>query len=162
MKYLGGMLAAAAMALSSALAGDLEDGMEAYDGGDYALALAAWTRAAAAGQADAMTAIAGLYAGGTGVARDPGLALTWYRRGARLGDATSQLNLGDMIARGQGQDRDPVEASMWLGLAAGQGNRWAAERKRGLARTMTPAEVAEAERRIGEWRPLEARGGPSE
>ena len=47
MKILGpwrGMLAAAALALSlsPALAGDLEDGMEAYDGGDYALALAAW------------------------------------------------------------------------------------------------------------------------
>ena len=153
MKYLCAMFVAAAMALSPALAGDLEDGMEAYDGGDYALALAAWTRAAAAGQADAMTAIAGLYATGTGVTRDSRAALTWYRRGARLGDATSQLNLGDMIARGQGQERDPVEASMWLGLAAGQGNRWAAERKRGLARTMTPAEVAEAERRIGEWRP---------
>ena len=154
MKYICATLAAAAVALALApvLAGDLEDGMEVYDGGDYALALAAWTRAAAAGQADAMTAIADFYASGTGVARDSGLALTWYRRAARLGDATGQLNLGDMIARGQGQERDPVEASMWLGLAAGQGNRWAAERKRKLARTMTPDQVAEAERRIGEWR----------
>ncbi len=79
MKFLSGrrgMLAAAAMALalSPALAGDLEDGMEAYDGGDYALAVAAWTRAAAAGQADAMTAIAGLYENGTGVTRDPALS----------------------------------------------------------------------------------------
>ena len=78
MKYLSALLAAAAMALalSPALAGDLEDGMEAYDGGDYVLALAAWTRAAAAGQADAMTAIAGLYANGTGVAQDSRAALT--------------------------------------------------------------------------------------
>ena len=152
MKYIQATLVVALMAIAPALAGDLEDGMEAYDGGDYALALAAWTRAAAAGQADAMTAIAGLHATGTGVARDSRKALTWYRRGARLGEVTSQLNLGDMIARGQGQERDPVEASMWLGLAAGQGNRWAAERKRELDRTMTPAQVALAERRIGEWK----------
>ncbi len=148
----GYLAAAMALALSPALAGDLEDGMEAYDGGDYAQVLAAWTRAAAAGQADAMVAIADLYASGAGVARDPARALAWYRRAANLGDATGQLKLGDMIARRLGQDRDPVEASMWLGLAAGQGNRWAAERRRELARTMTPDQVDEAERRIGEWR----------
>lgn len=152
MKTLIAMVAALFMALAPALAGELEDGMEAYDGGDYALALAAWTRAAAAGRADAMVAIAGLYAGGTGVARDSKIALIWYRRGARLGDVAGQLNLGDMIARGLGQERDPVKASMWLGLAAAQGNLWAAERKRGLDRILTPAQVAEADRRIGEWR----------
>lgn len=152
MKTLIAMVAALFMALAPALAGELEDGMEAYDGGDYALALAAWTRAAAAGRADAMVAIAGLYAGGTGVTMDSKIALIWYRRGARLGDVAGQLNLGDMIARGLGQERDPVEASMWLGLAAAQGNLWAAERKRGLDRILTPAQVAEADRRIGEWR----------
>lgn len=152
MKTLLAMAAAAVMALAPALAGDLEDGMEAYDGGDYTLALAAWTRAAAAGRADAMVAIAGLYAGGTGVARDSKVALIWYRRGARLGDVAGQLNLGDMIARGQGQERDPVAASMWLGLAAAQGNLWAAERKRKVDRTLTADQAAEADRRIGEWR----------
>jgi TPR repeat protein len=152
MKTLLAMLAALFMALAPALVGDLEDGMEAYDGGDYAQALAAWTRAAAAGRADAMTALAGLYENGTGVARDSKTALIWYRRGARLGDVASQFNLGDMIARGQGQERDPVEASMWLGLAAAQGNLWAAERKRELDRTLTADQAAEADRRIGEWR----------
>ena len=63
-----------------------------------------------------------------------------------------QLNLGDMIARGKVQERDPVEASMWLGLAAAQGNLWAAERKREVDRTLTPAQAAEAGRRIGDWR----------
>ena len=103
------MLVAAAMALSlsPALAGDLEDGMEAYDSGDYAQALADWTRAAAAGQADAMVAIADLHANGVGVARDLSLALTWYRRAANLGDTTGQLNLGDMIARGAGTGPGP-------------------------------------------------------
>ena len=100
-----------------------------------------------------MVAIAGVQEGGTGVARDSGAALTWYRRAARLGDETGQLNLGDMIARGQGRDPDPVGASMWLGLAGGQGNLWAAERKRETDRNMTPDQVGEAERRIGEWRP---------
>ena len=152
MKTLCAMAAVLALAIPPALAGDLEDGMEAYDGGDYAQALAAWTRAAAAGRADAMTAIAGLYADGIGVARDSKVALTWYRRGARLGDVASQLNLGDMIARGQGQERDPVEASMWLGLAAAQGNLWAAERKRDLDRTLTAEQAAEADSRIGERR----------
>lgn len=146
-------LSAAWLGTLAAQAGDLEAGTEAYDGGDYATALAAWERAAAAGSADAMNAIANLYAEGEGVRPDGALAAAWYRRAAERGDAIAQLNLGDMYSRGHGIRRDLVEGYLWLGLAAAQGSAWAAERQNKFAAEMTAADIRRAEARIAAWTP---------
>ena len=137
----------------AARAGDLEAATEAYDGGDYATALAAWERAAAAGSIAAMNAIASLHAGGEGVRPDGALAAAWYRRAAERGDAVAQLNLGDMYSRGLGVRRDPVEAYLWLGLAAAQGSAWAADRQNEIAAKMTATDIGRAESRIAAWTP---------
>jgi len=46
---------------------------------------------------------------------------------------------------------------MWLNLAAAQGNRQAAKYagkyRDIIAKLMTPAQIAEAQRRAGKWRP---------
>ncbi|MDP6774734.1 MAG: hypothetical protein QGI63_10715 [Rhodospirillales bacterium] len=146
-------LSAAWLGTSAAQAGDLEAGTEAYDGGEYATALAAWKRAAAAGSIAAMNAIASLHAEGEGVRPDRALAAAWYRRAAERGDAVAQLNLGDMYSRGLGIRRDPVEAYLWLGLAAAQGSAWAAQRQNEIAATMTAADIGRARARIAAWTP---------
>ncbi len=55
-----------------------------------------------------------------------------------------------MCATGKGAD-DAVEAYRWYTLAAGQGVEAADKRRRALAGAMSRTQVAEAERRAGEW-----------
>ena len=128
-----------------AYAGDgLEEGLAAYDQGDYRGALEAWQGAAARGDVASMNAIAGLYDQGEGARRD---SATWYRRSVERGNSVGQLNLGDMYSRGAGVPRDRVEACFWLSLATAQGNAWSANRKKEIAATMMAVEIAAAQSR---------------
>ena len=132
---------------------DFADGLAAYDGGDYASALTEWRTLADEGDAEAQTAIAGLYRYGQGVERDDMEAARWYLRAAEQGEVNAQLNLGEMYAGGLGMPRDPVQAYLWLSLAATQGRAWAAARRDELARTMTAAQIAQARNLIEAWVP---------
>ena len=136
-----------------ASADDFARGLEAYDGGDYAAAVAAWRRAAAVGDTDAMNALANAYQQGQGVRTDPETAVSWYRRAAERGDAVAQMNLGDLASTGHGVKRDAVEAYTWLGIAAAQGNRWARQRRDEVAAELTPNEIAQADARIRDFKP---------
>ena len=124
------------------------DGLRAYDAGDYAATIDAWRPLAEAGNAEAQAGLAGLYADGFGVARDPREAAAWYERAARAGHLVARLNLGDMLARGWGVARDRVAAYAWLELAARQGSFWAAERRDQVALAMSAGEIARARRRV--------------
>jgi len=123
---------------------DFRDGLQAYDGGDYATARSEWLAAAKSGDVDAMNGLGGLYASGFGVRQDFQAAARWYKEAARRGHVTAQLNLGDYYARGRGVKRDLVAAHIWLSLAAKHGNDWAEQRRREIARRMTLPQLAEA------------------
>ena len=137
----------------AAQASDFADGLAAYDGGRYAEAVAAWTRAAETGNTQAMNALASLLARGEGVAPDPAAAARWYRRTAARGDPIGQMNLGDMLSRGFGVGRDPEAAYLWLGLAAKQKKAWAADRQREVGRGLTPNQRQQLDDRITAWKP---------
>jgi TPR repeat protein len=124
------------------------DGLRAYDAGDYAATIDAWRPLAEAGNAEAQAGLAGLYADGFGVARDPREAAAWYERAARAGHLVARLNLGDMLARGWGVARDRVAAYAWLELAARQGSDWAAARRDQIALAMSAGEIELARRRV--------------
>jgi len=132
---------------------DWAQGLESYDGGDYSAALAAWGRAAASGNLDAVNAIADAYRQGVGVLVDPERAAALYRRAAERGNVVAQLNLGDMMGRGIGVGRDAIGAYAWLGLAVEHGNLWAARRQREVARTMTAEQIAIGDGRIRDRTP---------
>ena len=110
--------------------------------------MAAWRPLAEAGDAEAQTALGGLYLAGTGVALDPAEAARWYRLAAEQGDPVAQLNLGDLYSRGHGVGRDLVQAYLWLSLAAAQGRRWADRKRREITPLMTASQRAEADRLI--------------
>ncbi len=132
---------------------DFADGLAAYDAGDYAAAVAEWRPLAEQGDAEAQLALAGLYADGQGVARDPERAVFWYRQAAAQGDAVAQLNLGDHYARGLGVERDLGLAVYWLTLSARQGRLWPKRRIAELERLLTAAERAALERLLAEDAP---------
>jgi TPR repeat protein len=129
------------------------DGLAAYDAGDYAATTRIWRPLAEQGDPTAQTALAGLYRSGAGVARDLAEAARLYRLAAEQGNDDAQLNLGRMYADGVGVERDPVEAYAWLSLAAEQGRAWAEQRRRQIARELTPDQQAAAARLLAERRP---------
>jgi uncharacterized protein len=132
---------------------DYQAGMDAYNHGDFATALREWRPLAEQGDAKAQFSFGLLYENGDGVPRDYAKARQWYEKAAAQGDAKAQLYLGLQSSFGQGVPMDLVEAYMWYSLAAGNGNAHAPGYRNDLSRQMTPAQIAEAQKRAREWKP---------
>lgn len=100
-------------------------GRDAYEQGDYALAIEHWERAAALSHAEAEFRLGAMHDEGTGVEADPARAVEWYRRAAEHGSQRAQFNLGHMYASGRGVEKDEVQAAHWYERAAERGNAYA-------------------------------------
>jgi hypothetical protein len=85
--------------------------------------------------------------------RDYATALRLVRPLAEQGDANAQYNLGVFYDNGLGVPQDKVHAYMWLNLSAAQGREGAAAFRDLIARRMTPAQIAEAQKLAREWKP---------
>ncbi len=101
---------------------DFQDGVAAYDRGDYTT------------------------------------ALEEFKPLAEQGNAQAQFSLGAMYVFGQGVPQDSVQAYMWIDLAASRyatapARDLAIELREALAALLTPAQIAEAQRLAGEWKP---------
>ena len=77
---------------------------------------------------------------------------------AEQGLASAQYNLGVMYDEGQGVPQDYVQAHMWFSLAAaglppGEDRNSAAEYRDIVAKLLTAAQIAEAQRLAREWKP---------
>jgi TPR repeat protein len=99
-----------------------------------------------------------LYEKGLGVPQDNILAAKWYRKSADQGNTDAQLNLAVLYVYGKGVPQDFVLAHMWLNLATSKST---AELQADmvkirdmLAASMTPAQIAEAQRLAREWKPV--------
>ncbi len=97
-----------------------------------------------------------MYGNGQGVPQDDAEAARWYRKAAEQGLAKAQYRLGIMYYKGQGVPQDYVQAHMWFNLAAaglppGEYHDNAAEIRDLVAKLMTPAQIAEAQRLAREW-----------
>ena len=91
------------------------------------------------------------YYGIWGVIQDYVEAAKWLRKAAQQGNEHAQSNLGSMYYNGHGVTQDYVEAHMWLNLAAAQGNEDARDFRDNIyAKSMTAAQIAEAQRRARE------------
>ena len=117
-----------------------------------------WLRLAAdQGHAPGQSALGLVYREGLGVLPDDDEAVRWFRRGADQGDASGQFLLASMYASGRGVQQDEVDAYMWLSLALAQASAETRETyttsRDALAARMTAAQIAEAQRRAGEWTP---------
>jgi len=114
------------LALAGAAFGDdaraqsYDDGLRAYDTGDFAKALEIWGPLAENGDAVAQYSLGKLLEnGGVGVPRDLAEAAKWYQRSASQGIAAAQNNLGLMYAQGRGVPQDVVLAvKFWRDAAA--------------------------------------------
>ena len=116
------LVLALALGISGAAsAGKFEDGVAAFDKGDYATALKAWQPLADKGDASAQLNVALLYAKGQGVPQDFKLAADWCRNAAYQGVPQAQLKLGLLYDNGRGVAQDYAQAAEWYRKAADQG-----------------------------------------
>ena len=137
---------------------DLQKGLDAYKRGDYAIALKELMPLAEQGDAYAQFTLGYMYAEGQGVPQDDQTALKWYTLAAEQGYAPAQFNLGVMYYNGQGVPQDYVRAHMWFNLSvslrahmwwnlsASTGDESAIKNRDIVAKIMTPAQIAEAQK----------------
>ena len=106
----------------SVIAGDFEDGREAYEREDYIAAISFFKKSAKQGNAQAQYNLGFMYAQGLGVTQDYKQAASWYQRAAEQKYAYAQFNLGWMYEEGLGVTQDYKQAVSWYQKAAEQGN----------------------------------------
>jgi TPR repeat protein len=125
---------------------------------DYGEAGRWYRRAAAAGNAMAASTLGDMYYYGRDVPQDYASAVMWWQTAADQGVAIAQLNLSVMYANGDGVEQDYVKSHMYANLAAahlpvGEDREIAVKNRDVIAKTLTPAQIAEAQRLAREWRP---------
>ncbi len=135
-----------------------DEGVAAYDRGDYATALREFRPLAEQGDAKAQHNFGSMYEKGLGVPQDRAEAEKSYRKAAEQGFARAQSNLGFMYSKGHGVPQDYAQALMWFNLAAsrfspGEDRDKAVKNRDIVAMKMTPAQISEAEKLARGWRP---------
>ncbi|MDH3560573.1 MAG: sel1 repeat family protein, partial [Gammaproteobacteria bacterium] len=111
-----------------------------------------WFRQAAMqGDAEAQFKLGVMYKNGVGVPQDMAEAARWYRAAAEQGYAKAQNNLGYMYGTGNGVPQDYVLAHLWYNQAGANGIELGIKNRDKLAREMTSAQIAMAQRLAREW-----------
>ena len=119
--YLSVLLLFLFVGLSPVYAG-LEEGLLAYDRGDYETAFNEFKPLAEKGDAVAQYGLGLMYYYGEGVPQDYAEASKWYKQAADQELEQAQNNIGVMYYYGQGVPKDYAEAFKWYKQAADQGN----------------------------------------
>jgi uncharacterized protein len=118
------------------------------------------------GSAFAQFVLGAMYHLGEVVPQDYTESAKWISRAADQGFVVAQVALGEMYALGQGVPEDAVLAHKWFNLSAAQAARItganklthrAAEMRDALERTMSPAQIEEAQKLARQWKPSSER-----
>jgi TPR repeat protein len=97
-KALGGAAMVATILLSgaAAVAGPWEDGMVAYNRGDYMPAVKLFRPLAQAGNGKAQNVMGVMYRKGEGVTRSSAKAFMWFSLAAKKGDTQAKVSVQEM------------------------------------------------------------------
>ena len=95
-----------------------DEGVAAYDAGDYRKAFDIWLPLAQNDDLAAMRNVALLLRKGQGTTRDPERAIYFYERAAQGGLTSAQVNAAFMYLDGDGIPQDYRKASFWFHTAA--------------------------------------------
>ena len=107
----GGMiLAAQILGIAGAGAGPWEDGMAAYNRGDYVPAIRLFRPLAAQGNAKAQSVLGVMFRRGEGVAKNPARAHMWFSFAAARGDARAKAELREVSRTMTAQEISQAEA----------------------------------------------------
>ena len=141
--------------LAGIAAADFQQGLAAYNRGDFQTALEQWQPLADAGDPTAQTALGEMYYNGRGVVADRATAASWFLKAADQGHISAQYALGRLYELGDGVNRDLVQAYMWLHLAAthakGDTSDYLATNRNQLAAHMTAEQISAAQEMAKQW-----------
>ena len=130
---------------------DFRSGVDAFKGGNYAVAKAEFEVLAKQGMAAAQTNLGLIYSKGYGIPINEAEAVHWYRLAAEQGHPIAQNNLGFMYIYGQGGPKDEIMGLMWLILSSENGYSKAAASIAILKKRMTSSEDDLAMRFAALW-----------
>ncbi len=122
---------------------------------DYAEAMEWWRKAAGQNHVMAQHNLGVSYNEGKSVTKDYVEAVKWYRKAAEQNFAPAQNDLGVCYANGFGVTKDYLEAYKWCLLAAAQGDELAKNVTPKLEGLLTRVQIAEGQKRAGEFKPSE-------
>ena len=107
---IGGLVVTALFwGISGALAGPWEDGMVAYNRGDYLPAIRLFRPLAEQGNPKAQSVLGKMYRKGQGVARNPAQAFMWFSLAARRGDARARAEMREVSQAMTPQERSQAQ-----------------------------------------------------
>ena len=130
---------------------DFQDGITAYNQGDYGTASKEFRVFASRGLDRAQNNLGVMYDKGQGVTQDYKEAVKWYRKAAEQGIAPAQMNLGRMYLIGRGVTPDNVHAYMWFNIVIANGYEKLRKSRDIAEKPMTSAQIAEAQKLAREW-----------
>jgi TPR repeat protein len=113
---------------------DFTEGVNAFLGQNYKLAMAKLTPFAESGNARAQSYVGSMYTSGYAVERNYAEAIRWFQMAAEQGDAYSQSHLGYAYEAGLGAPHDDQAAAKWYAKAADQGDAYGQARLGALYR----------------------------
>ncbi len=115
------MAAAAKKTAVASAVSQFDQGVAAYERGDYSTAYSLFRPLADQGNADAQFNLGIMYELGWGVPQDYAAAVSWYRKAAEHGNADAHYNLGLIYSKGEGVQQDYAAAASWFRKAAERG-----------------------------------------
>jgi TPR repeat protein len=132
--------------------GTFDEGVAAYDRGDYRTAADLWRPLAESGDAEAQFRLGELHRLGQGVPEDPATAGRWHLAAAEQGHPHSMYYVALMYYRGRGGDweKDYVRAYVWFTLAAEKGIGDATWWRDRLGAKMSDRETAESKKLLAD------------
>jgi TPR repeat protein len=114
-------LSACATNIVAEKASRFDQGVAAYDAGDFPGAYRIWEQLAREDDLAAMRNTAQMLRQGKGVAKDTKKAFNLYMNAAEKGLVTAMANVGDMYVAGEGTEKNPEAAAAWYARAATAG-----------------------------------------
>src|SRR3954466_3750503 len=107
---IGALLIAQLLGTSAAFAGPWEDGMAAYNRGDYVPAMRVFRRLAEQGNAKAQNVLGVMFRKGEGTPKNPARAHMWFSFAAKRGDAKAKAELREVTRAMTAQQISQAEA----------------------------------------------------
>ena len=150
-KLITALLTVMLLIASIAYAADsLKDAEIEYTKGNFLKAIKLYKPLALKGNVDAQWKLGLMHDVGQGFPQDYTEAAKWYKLAAERGHINSQAILGVMYSMGQGVPQDIIKCHMWLNLAAAQGDAHASDIRRTEEKSMTPQQIAQAQKLASE------------
>jgi TPR repeat protein len=107
---IGAVVTAHLLGTLAAFAGPWEDGMAAYNRGDYVPAIRVFRALAEQGNAKAQNVLGVMFRKGEGVPKNPARAHMWFSFAAKRGDATAKAELREVSRMMTAQEISQAQA----------------------------------------------------